>query len=353
MANPQFSIWEQARNTARVRRAVLSTLEQQPRPARQLARLVPTTDDKIIMERMDVAAAGIAPLKAIGATPQIYAPKFAIEENAIELVQISEMRPIDERLYRKLQSTDEKLRERAGADILLTARQMALRNENRSDLMVMTAVLTGQLLIAFVDEPDQGMVISYDYDPTHLVNASNWQVLGSSTPIADLRAAQELLANDSGDYGIHFWMNTDTYDNIIWSNEAKVLLTGSERAQNIPQNADINQRLFEGSRVEWHVTDAGWRTEGEYARGRSVINKWIPDNKVLMTTANPFEGEPLVEMFDGMVMVRTGFDSIQLRQGSQTYAKIDDSDTYYWVQTSTRMPRINRPECIAVLDVGP
>jgi len=353
MANTTFNVWDQARNTARIRMSAQIVLEQQARPARQLSTMVATTDDKIVMERMHVAAAGIAPFKAIGATPVIYAPRFKFEESAIELIQISEMYPIDERKYRLTQSGDPKIAERAGLDIQLAARNMALRNENRSDLMVMTAILTGALTIGFEDELDQGLTISYDYTGTHFVNASDWNVPGSATPLTDIRATQQLLADDAGDYGLHIWMNSETWEDLIWSDQAKALLTGTDRAQNIPQRADVNARLLEGERIQWHVTSAGWRSEGSYVRGRTALNKWIPDNKVIMTTADPFEGEPLVEMFDGMVLVRTGFDTRTLRQGNQTYARIDDSDTLYNVNTSTRMPRINRPECIAIMDVGP
>lgn len=353
MANTIYNIWDQARNTARIRMSAQTVLEQQPRPARQLSTMRSTTDDKIVMERMHVAAAGLAPYKAIGATPVIYAPRFKFVENAIELIQISEMYPIDERKYRLLASADPKLAERAGLDIQLADRNMAIRNENRSDLMVMTSILTGSLTIGFEDELDQGLTISYDYAGTHFVNATDWNVPSTATPLTDLRATQQLLADDAGDYGIHFWMNSETYEDLIWSDQAKSLLTGSDRAQNIPQRADLGARLLEGERIVWHVTSAGYRAENSYTRGRSGITKWIPDNKVIMTTQDPFEGEPIVEMFDGLVLVRTGFDTRTLRQGNQTYAKIDDSDTLYNVNTSTRMPRINRPECIAIMDVGP
>lgn len=354
MANTTYNIWDQARNTARIRMSAQTVLETQARPARMLSTMVPTQDDKIVMERMHVAAAGLAPYKAIGATPVIYAPRFKFVENAIELIQISEMYPIDERKYRLLSSPDPRLAERAGLDIQLADRNMAIRNENRSDLMTMTAILTGALTIGFEDELDQGLTISYDYPAGHtLVNATDWNVPSTATPITDIRAVQQLLADDAGDYGIHIWMNTETYQDLIWADQTKSLLTGTERAQFIPENADINKRLLEGARVQWHVTSAGYRAENSYARGRSAITKWIPDNRVIMTTEDPFEGEPLVEMFDGMVLVRTGFDTRTLRQGNQTYAKIDDSDTLYNVNTSTRMPRINRPECIAIMDVGP
>ncbi len=348
-----FDLGAQVANTAIVRRSALTTLEQQARPARQLATMVPTKDDKVKLRRMQVGGAGLAPLKAIGASVPLYTARVRYTESYIELVQIAEKAPIDERLRRQLESTDEEIRMRAGLDIVELGKRMFLRNENRSDKMVMDAILAGQLSIVFEDEPGQGFTVVYDYDPTHFVNASNWNVPSSAVPITDLEAAQELLANSSGGYGIHFWMNGETARNVVWSDQAKAILTGSERAQFIPDYTDINKRLREPSQIQWHVTDAAYLPEDVFTRGISSHTKWIPDNIVIMTTADPFEGENLVEQFDGRVLVRTGFDSVVLRDGQQSFAKIDDADTYNWHQVSTRMPRINRPECIAIMDVGP
>jgi hypothetical protein len=348
-----FDLGDQVTNTAIIRRSGLLTLEQQARPARQLASMVSTTEDKIKLRRMEVGGAGLAPLKAIGASVPLYSARVRYTESYIELIQIAEKAPIDERLRRQLESQDPDIRMRAGLDIQELGSRMFLRNENRSDKMTMTAILTGQLQIIFEDDPGQGFTMVYDYDPTHFVNASNWNDATNGLPVTDLEAAQVKLGNDAGEYGVHIWLNGETMRNLVYSNEAKVLLTGSERAQFIPQMADINTRLRDPARIQWHVTDAGYRSEDSFARGMSAINKWIPDNVVIMTTSDPYEGEPLVEMFDGRVLVRTGYQSVVLRSGQQSFAKIDESDTYNWHQISTRMPRINRPECILIMDVGP
>jgi len=343
----------QVRNTAIIRAKGLTTLESKPRPARMLATMQPTRDDQIQQRRMSVGGAGIAPLKAIGASPPIYTAKMRYDETFIELVQVAEFAPISERLRRLLKSDDADLRLSAGMSITDLAARMFLRNENRSDLMVMTAILTGRLDIEFEDEPGQGFPVIYDYDPTHMINGSDWNNPSTGVPLTDLDAAQQLLADDAGEYGIHFWMNSHTWKNVVWSDQAKDLLTGSERGQYIPQRTDMNLRLNDPERIVWHVEDGSWRDEGEMGRGFSSVNKWIPDDVVIMTTSDPFEGEPIVEMFDGQVEVRTGWDTLQLRPGQQSWARIDDSDTYQWHQASTRMPRINHPECIAVIDVGP
>jgi len=348
-----FDIYSQAPNTALIRRMAQTVMEQQERPARQLATLTPTRSDKIKLERMEIAAAGLAPMKAIGASPPVYAPRIAYDQTFIEMIQIHEKRPIKERLMRELGSIDPDVVMRAGADILVSGRQMALRNANRSDYMVMTAILTGQLPLVFEDEEDQGMTIIYDYDPAHFVDGSSWANVATGTPVSDMKAVQELLADSSGGYGVHFWMNAETGHDMIWSNETKALLTGFDgRSQFIPNFADITRRMFEPDKIQFHITNSGWRTEGSYLRGRSAHNKWIPDNKVIVTTADPFEGEPIVEMFDGLVYVRSAFDKMDVRLGEQSWARITDDDTYNWNHCSTRIPRINRPECIAILDVA-
>lgn len=349
-----FNLWDQVHNTATINMAVQTTLETQERPARQLSTLVPTTEDRIKLERMEVKAFGLGSFKAIGASSPIYVPKVRYTETEIDLVQLSEQSPVDERLLRRLQSEDENIVNRAGADIALRGKALQIRNENLSDWMVMTAIMTGQLPISFKDEPSQGFVLDYGYLAGHLITAgTHWSNLTGSTPISDLVAMQTLLANDAGEYGVHIWMNDITYRELVFSAEAASLLTGYGRAQKLPVAADIQARMFNGDKVQWHITSSGYRAEAAgYARGLSSLTKWIPDGKVIMTTNDPFEGENLVEQFDGRVLVRTGFNSAELRQGTQSQVKMDDSDTTSWYQTSTRMPRVNRPECIAVLDAS-
>lgn len=349
-----FDLWDQARNTAVINRSVQTVMEQQPRPAAQLAPVIPVTDDKIKLERMEVRAFGKARFKAFGATPPIFVPRIRYTEEEIELIQIAEMSPVDERLLRKLESTDDKIKSRAGADILLRGRALQIRNERQSDWMVLTAFLTGQLPVQFEDEPGQGFVIDYGFDPSHLATVTTpWSDLVDGTPIDDMRAWQNLLADSAGDYGIHFWMNSTTWDYVIYGAQAREILTGTDRGQLIPTVADIKARMYEPERVTFHITDAGYREESAgYGRTRTTHTKWFADNQVLVTTDDPFEGERLAEMFDGLVAVQTDWNKVDLRQGPQSEVQVDRSKTHYWIQTSTRMPRINRPECIVSADVS-
>lgn len=348
---PVFDIFNQA-HFQRLHRVALQTRLEQINPVvRDLVTVVPTTEDKIKVERSEVKAFGYAKPKAFGATPPIFVPRIRFTETEVELLPIHEMSPVDERLLRKLESRDPLIVERAGADAVLRATALQMRNELGWDVLTMNAILTGQFLVNFADDPDQGFYIDYSYDPTHFLSVTTpWATLASSKPIDNMRAAQLLLADSTGSYGIHFWMNSNTERNIMESAQAKELLTGSERAQYIPGRTDIIKRLYEPDRVQWHVSDSGYRNE-TYERGLSAHTKFIPDDRVIITTDDPFEGEPLIEVFDGMVAVPVSeFRKPEMRQGAQSWVKLDtDALTTFYHFSSTRMPRINRPECIAVL----
>jgi hypothetical protein len=351
-----FNIWDQARLTAFTRRSAQGILEAEPRPAPQLSTFVPIQDDKIRLGTMEIRAFGKGRFKAFGATPPIFVPRVRYTESEIELVQIHEMRPVDERLLRKLRLGDDLTRERAGADIALGQQALAIRNERQSDWMVMTALLTGQLPIQFQDEASQGFVVDYGFKANHIVTVTTpWSNLASATPIDDIRAWQQRLADDAGDYGIHIWMNSTTWSYVLFGAQARAILTGTDRGQLIATEDDIKARLWAGDRVQFHVTDAGYLTEGAgYDKGRGAHTKWFADNQVLITTQDPFNGQPIVEQFDGMVAVPVSeFQEPALRQGAQSWIKLDTNElTTYYHQASTRMPRVNLPDNVIAATVS-
>lgn len=351
-----FNIWDQARLTAFTRRSAEGILEQEARPVPQLSTFRTVRDDKIRLGTMEIRAFGKARFKAFGATPPIFVPRVRYTESEIELVQIHEMRPVDERLLRKLELGSEEQQARAGADIALGQQALAIRNERQSDWMVLTALLSGQLPIQFEDEAEQGFVIDYGMKETHLASVTTpWSNLADATAIDDMRAWQQLLADDAGDYGIHFWMNSTTWDYILYGAQAREILTGTDRGQLIATVEDIKARMYEPQRVTFHVTDAGYLEEtAGYEKGASAHTKWFADDQVLVTTADPFNGQPICEHFDGMVAVPVSeFQRPALRQGAQSWIKLDtDALTTYYHQASTRMPRVNLPDNVVSADVS-
>lgn len=351
-----FDIYNQAHFQRLVQISLQTRMEQVNPVVNQMVTTVPTTEDKIRMVRSQLRSFGYAKPKAFGATPPIFTPRIRYEENEIELIPIHEMSPIDERLLRKLESGDPLTRQRAGVDAVTRGTALQMRNEEGWNVITMNAILNGALTLIFADESDEGLTIDYNYLPTHFVSVSTaWSDAANGKPIDNMMTVQQLLANDAGQYGHHFWMNTNTYRLLIFSAQTKDLLTGFDgRAQFIPNTTDITPRLYDGDQVVFHVSDSGYRATETYDRGRSAHTLYIPDNKVIVTTDDPFEGEPLVEVFDGNVAVPVSqFAKPDLRQGAQSWVVLDtDSLTTYNHYASTRMPRINRPECIAIMDVS-
>lgn len=351
---PIFDPYNQAHLTAVVQVQLRTRMEQLNPVVNQLVHQQTTTEDKIKLEKSEVKAFGYAQPKAFGATPNIYVPKIRYTETEIELLPMHEMSPVSERLLRKLQSKDPDIVLRAGADIGLRTTALQVRNEVGWNVLTMGAIMTGQMVVNFKDEPGQGLLIDYDYDSSQFASASSdWGDRENSTPIDDMMAIQLAMANSIGDYGINFWMNSNTMRDIVWSKQAKDLLTGFDgRAQYIPDIQDIRSRMYEPGRVTFNVSDSGYRPDETYERGLTAHTKYIPDNKVIVTTDDPFEGENLVDVFSGLTAVPVSeFAAPALREGPQSWIKLNTEslDTYYHV-ASTKMPRINRPDCIYVLD---
>lgn len=350
-----FNIYDQAHMTRLVQVALKTRMEELNPLPRSLYTLVPTTSDKIKMEKVETKTFGHAVVKAFGASPNVYVPRVRYTESEVELLPMHEKSPVDERLLRKLEDPDPEISQRAGADTVLRATAIQARNELGWDIYAWQAITTGYLDITFKDEPDQGLTIDYGMPPGNHIDGSDWSNPTSAVPLDDIKAVQLYAANLVGDYAIKIKMNSNTMRWLIESDQAKELLTESSGRQKIPTIEDITTRLYEPSRVVFEVSDSGYRDGETYERGLGIHTKWLADGQVLFTTADPFEGEPLVEVFEGRTAVPVSeFAAPDLRTGPQTWVKLDtDSMTTEYHFASTRIPRVNRADCIFVLDASP
>lgn len=351
-----FNIFNQAALTRVINVAAQTRLEQIDPLPRALSTTQTTTQDKIRLQHVQIKSFGYAKPKAFGATPPVYVPRMRYTETEIELIPIHEMSPVDERLLRKLSSDVPEIAARAGVDIQTRQTALRMRNELGWDVLTMTAILNGQLQIAFADDPEEGFTIDYGFDPTHFTHvATPWTTLASSTPIDDMKAVQVLLANQTGQYGRHFWMNSNTQRNLIESAQAKALLTGFDgRAQFIPTLGNIGARMYDPDNVQFHVSDSGYRPGEAYDRGLTAHTKFLADNIIIVTTDDPFEGENLVEVWSGRTAVpQSEFAPPALLQGNQSWVKLNtDELTTYYHEASTRIPMVNRPDCMVIMDVS-
>lgn len=360
-----FDIFEQAAFTDLVRRRLQIMWETVPAMGDQIAPLKPVYDRTIEREIAEVAAFGVAQFRAPDATPAIYSPQNRYTQEVVSLLLIDEMQRIDEDLHLKLTSPTPAIRARAGVDLATAATILQLRNENRTELMRWLA-FTGQNIVVQYPNSGQQVTVTYNYTTGHTPTAVvPWTDRDNATPIDDLRAWQLQIANDIGFYGSRIHMNSNTWQTLQRSNQVRGYLTQTDRNLFLPKASDISALLYgggvdatldtQGGRVGeapvFIVTDAGYRAESAgYARGLSAMTKFLADGQVLITTPYVFEGEPIADVADGMVAVRTDWNKLTWLQGMQSEI-ILDHHTYFFRQASARFVRLRRPEAFLTATV--
>jgi hypothetical protein len=344
-----FNIWDSATNTELVRRSVTTALEDEQYVGPTIAPLVPVRDRRIKRGIIEVEAFGMAPLKARNATPPIFIPKIAYSEDMIELIDIDEMSPIEEDEWEKLTGDNEFEKLRVGVDILQRAKIMQLRNERRTEWLRWRAfddTLTGVM----ADEPGQELKIRYGLPPANKVTISPlWSSRTTSTPTANVRAAQKSLFTKTGKWGSRIYLGADTWEDWQYSKEIKDLLkpnsgvSGPDRPRpGMPAPTIV-------------VTNAGIRDVGQGVnRGAEAVTYFLPEGKVMITTEPTIDGEKIADMPDGRVAVKPNPTSEpQWRQGAQTETLVSAMPPYvhYTRQVCVRIPRINFPRAFYWLQV--
>jgi hypothetical protein len=338
-----FDVFARGAITDIVRRQTLTAWEQAPFIGDQIAPLVPVYDSVVKREIAEIAAFGLGQFKAPDASPPLYAPRLTYTEEVTELLHIDEMTEIKESLWRRLTSSDDNIKAAAGVELLTNAKVLQLRNERRTEWMRWQAFKGGPLVITYPDDGQQ-LSITYNYLAGHKpVSAIAWTDRTNSTPIDDLRAWQQIVGNDTGVYASKLHMNTNTWQNIMRSNQARGYLTPTDRNLFVPKMEDVQALLWGNPDII--VTDTGYRDESaNYNRGQGAITKFLPDGYVLMTNDYMFEGEPIADVCDGPVAVSESYNTLALPQGPQSEVIIDHrSKTHYFRQASTRIPRLRRP----------
>lgn len=366
MITVPFDINDSYTLTETVNRSVNNALEGEAYVGPTFMPLQPVRDRKIKRRMIEVAAVGLANLKAPHATPTIFVPQIAYDEEFISLVDMDEMSPITEDEWEKLTGDNEFEKMRVGADIIQRQRYLQLRYEARTEWMRWQAA-TGTLRAEMVDTAGQYVDVKYGVPSANNANVSPlWTDRANSKPITNLRAAQKFLFTTLGKWGSRIFMGPDTFENMQYSAEVAGLLTPSEGQQKLPTVTQVESLLYGGvgahERVRTGVvtptitvTAAGWRTLGSFERGTADINYFLPEGKVLVMTEQQVDGEKIADMPDARVLMRpTPTSEPTWRQGPATETLISTMPPYtqYVRQACVRIPRINVPRAFYWLSVG-
>lgn len=360
-----FDLWPQAALTDISLRALETAWETIPHIGAEIAPLKPVYDRKIRRDIAEVAPFGIGQFRAPDATPSIYNPTINYVEEVQSLLLLDEMTEIKEDLWIRMNSKEPAIRARAGIDLATMGKVLQLRHERLTEVMRWKVFKGENLVITY--SGGQELKIPPSYLSTHKVSATvPWTDRINGTPIDDMRGWQKIIGNDAGVYGSRFHMNSQTYQYLQRSNQARGYLTQTDRNVFLPKPEDINTLLWGSTPSDAQggvaaeppmiiVSDAGYREEtGEaagsgligYNRGQSSMTTFLKNGEILLTTSYVFEGENIADTPDGPVLVSDNWNSLRQEIGAQSELIINRNNyNQYMRQGCSRFVRMRRPQC--------
>jgi len=357
-----FDIWDQALLTDTItlpRTGAGAFGQQEDAPTRLGDTLMPMKTHRSRVAKLrtrEIKPFGRAQFRAPAATPPLYKPPgVAYAEQLIELALIDEMERIDEEDILKLNSPDDMIARSVGLSLIERGRILQTRNDRATEWMRWQALLNGALTITY---PDGGKIyVDYGYPSGHKLTASTlWSDTTNGDPVADVQTWAQKVADDSGFYGIHVHMNSKTFDYVMRNAKVKALVNFQAAGANSilrPRRQDVID-LFSSfnASVDIVLYDNGFRDTGA-STSPVGLTKYLPDGKVLVTTEYSLDGVDIADTLDGQVMVSSGYNSVDIRQGWQAEVLLDQiSKNHFFRSASARIPRILIPEAFLVATVA-
>lgn len=350
-----FNIWDQAVLTNLINRPVETALERAPFLGQQIA---PQKDIAARMARVEVAntySFGIGQFKAPNAMPALVEmPIGEREARMIELAQLEEMHRINSEQWIRLQSNDDNIRNSEGLTVVERGQILQRRNERLTEWMRWQAFVNGTVTITYPRTNSQ-LLIDYGFLAGHTPTpATLWTDLVNSDPVADLDAYQTLLAEDSGHVGVKIHLTSKTAKLILRNQKLKGYFSVPSGQPFKPTLEDVAGLLAQGT--QFVLYDAGFRamqSGSPYQFTDTAHTRYLPHNKVVVTTDYAIEGEQIADTLNGQVEISVSFDSTQILQGPQAEVILDHmTKNRYLRQASARIVRIQHPECFLSATVG-
>lgn len=364
IGNDVFDLWPQGALTDITLRSLETAWETIPHIGAEIAPLRPVYDRKIKRDIAEVAPFGIGQFRAPDASPSIYNPTINYVEEINDLLLLDEMTEIKEDLWIRMTSSVPSIRARAGVDLATMGKILQIRHERLTEVMRWKVFKGEPITVNF--SGGQALEIKSSYLSTHKPSAAvPWTDRINSTPIDDIRGWQKIIGNDAGVYGSRLHMNSQTFEKLQRSNQARGYLTQTDRNTFLPTVDDICTLLWGSTPSDPQggvaaeppmiiVTDSGYRAEtGEaagsgltgYNRGQTSITNFLQNGELLLTTSYVFEGENIADTADGPVVLSDTWNSLRKAIGAQSELIINhDSKTTFMRQGCSRFVRMRRPQ---------
>lgn len=354
-----FDVWDQATLTDIITKPMPGSLGvgvEGDLLGERIAPLVPHANRLAKIRFQESRGFGKGQLRAPDATPALFKPPGdTYREELIELALLDEMERIMEDQWMFLNSNDENVARAAGKTIQERGNILRLRNQKLTEFMRWQA-FQGELTLTY--PTGSSLYINYGLPTGHKPTAATlWSDATNADPIADLTAWSLKLADDSGYAARYAHMTTPTYNYLINSTKVKNQINFNASGANSilrPRREDINNLLTSFSNdMEIVVYDDGYRDVNATGYGRSSLTRYLPDNKVLMTTDYVVGGTRIADTLDGQVTVSAGYNTVSIRQGEQAEVMLDHiSKTHFLRYASARIPRLLVPEAFLWATVG-
>lgn len=296
----------------------------------------------------DILPFGLGQFKAPDATPPLWKTKPTLRESYIELVLLEEMERFTGEEWIRLNSNDPAISRGAMIDLVTRLKIMTQRNEQLTEYMRWQA-FRGSLSCVY---PDGGTItVDYGFSGTHLPTASTaWTDLVNADPVADVTAWSLVGADDVGAYYSIIHLNSNTWFLVERNQKIRSYLSGLGRTVMLPTTEDM-RRLMRAGTGNFQIVDSGYLAEGATNRR---LTKFIPDNRVLMTTSYVVNGVRIADVADGQVLVGGDTGSApDIRQGYQTELIANPfSKNVFRRAASARMVRMYQPDAFLYATVG-
>lgn len=342
-------IFDQATLTDVIRRSFQDRENTSPSLGAKIAPLKPVQTREVKVQGRILNGNGLGQLRAPGATPPLYEPTASYEEKVIELALPDEMHRINQEDYLALKSTDVNYRRKAGVELVERAQALVDRNINRTEKMRWEA-FSGKVTLEYQSGAE--LEVDYGIPALNKPNAgTDWATTSASDPIADLKAWQYLTAKAMGSFGLKIHMSSEAWELLIQSESLIERLTGNDRPMYVPTKADVLSLLRDNSEII--IYDEGYRSDGDSNRSYDALNRYLPKDKVLITTNYDVSGG-IADTPDGQVLVGNSINSAPIvKQGAQAEIIYDQiSHEHLLRYASARIVRLHEPGAFVWADVG-
>jgi len=322
------------------------------------AQIAPLNNIASRMARMDIGrqySFGMGQFKAPNAMPAlIEMPVSERREALIEMVMLEEMHRINSEQWIRLNSSDENIRNAEGLDVVERGSILRRRLERLTEWMRWQVFVNGALTVTYPRTNSQ-LFIDYGWLPGHkpvLAGTAMWSDTTNSNPVQDIEAWQQLVADDSGALATRVHLTSQQAKNIL--NNVKLrdyfnVPAGQGFRATLEQVASL---LAEGTTFVIH--DAGFRPMASgAARDEAAHTRYLPNNKVVLTTDYTIDGERIADTLNGQVEISSAYNATSIQMGPSSEVILDHlTKNRYLREGAARIPRVLHPECFVSATVA-